>query len=289
MFKKFPIPASYSLVREGRAYLLLRNQYKAALLKMGIGDIRTFLTYQQPVTYLNGRTPHPSISISGDERMIIRQYSHGGFLRGFTKTLYFSGARSFRELSLTEEIRSMGIPTVQPIGAIHEPLFPPLYRAYLLILEIPHALNLIQFLKKIGSLPSGQGILAKREVIRKTGVLIRRFHQSGFFHNDLQLKNLLVASDEVLIIDFDRSCRKKDLSFKERINNLLRLNRSVEKWKKSGLPVTRSDRWRFLMAYAGEDEEFLKALRKSLRFYAVSLFFHRSRWGANKVLRGLWK
>ncbi|MBS3920233.1 MAG: hypothetical protein KG012_15285 [Deltaproteobacteria bacterium] len=286
MLKKVPIPSSFSITEKGKTCLLLYKDYKESLLRQGIEDLNTFFKIHLPTTkYLNGRTPHPSIPIQTGRRMVVRKYSHGGLLRFFNRDLFLFGARSFKELSLTEEIRSSGIPTIQPIGAIHQIIFWPFYRAYLLTLEILHAKNLIQYFQEHGSPPSREPPIHKRKTIRAAGALLRQFHQKGFYHRDLQLKNLLVVGDQVLIIDFDRSCRKKALSVRDRVKNLLRLNRSVEKWKRFGLPVTRTDRWRFFMAYAGGDQEILRAVRKALRTYSVHLFFHRIGWMIEKIVR----
>lgn len=285
MFKKISIPVSYSLIQRGKTYLLLHNDYKESLLQRGIDEVRTFLRSSLSDTqYYEGRTLHPSIPLGDGNRMVLRQYSHGGLLRAITGSLFFSGARSFRELALTEEIRSSGILTIQPIGAIHQIIFRPFYRAYLLTLEIQHAKNLIQYFQEKCSHLSYENLLHKRNTIRTAGALLRQFHQKGFYHRDLQLKNLLVVGDQVLIIDFDRSCRKKALSVRDRVKNLVRLNRSVEKWKRFGLPVTRTDRWRFLMAYAGGDREIIRAVRKALQTYSLHLFFHRIGWRIQNIV-----
>jgi hypothetical protein len=63
-----------------------------------------------------------------------------------------------------------------------------------------------------------------------------------------------------------------------RMKNLLRLNRSVDKWKRRGLPVTFSDRLRFFLAYTGEDPKARDVLRKTLRLYSFGLRFHRLLW-----------
>ena len=210
--------------------------------------------------------------------MVLRRYLHGGLLRAVTRDLYALSSRSFRELALTEEIRLAGIPTIRPIGAIHQSLIFPFYRAYLLTLEVPNARNLIQFFQDMGSHPVGGVLAPKRKIIRAAGRLVRQFHDSGFFHADLQLRNLLVADHHVLLIDFDQSCRVQNLSEKMRMKNLLRLNRSVDKWKRQGLPVTFSDRLRFFLAYAGEDPRARDVLRKTLRTYSFGLLFHRLLW-----------
>jgi hypothetical protein len=286
MLKRIPIPPFFSLTRSGKVSALLKDGYKDILLKQGIDDFETFLKKnRQASRYHRGRTDHPSIPLDDGNRMVLRHYSHGGLLRTFTGSLYCFGARSFQELAITEEIRSCGIPTVEPIGAIHQTTgFPPLYRAYLLTLEVPGALNGIQYLEKIGKKPGRGALHHKRKMLRNSGLLLRQFHQSGFFHQDLQLRNILVAGDRILVIDFDRSYRKPILSTRARMKNLLRLNRSTEKWKRSGLPITRTDRWRFFLAYAGEDKEIRQAMERALHTYSVRSRFYRFGWALEKLL-----
>jgi 3-deoxy-D-manno-octulosonic acid kinase len=216
--------------------------------------------------------------------MVLRQYSHGGLLRAITGNLYLFGARSFRELSLTEEIRTSGTPTIPVIGAIHHSVSFPFYQAYFLSLEVPGAIDLTQYLQEIGPNPSRENLRLKRKTIRSAGLLIRQFHQVGFFHGDLQLKNILVAGDQLLLIDFDRSYRKTTLSVQERMKNLLRFNRSVEKWKRLGLPITRTDRWRLFQAYAGDDKKIRKAMKKALRIYSLRFLFYRFGWALGRIL-----
>ncbi len=286
MFTNIKIPPSFSLIEKGKVILLLREEYKDLLLRQGIDDPKSFIEKSRDgAHYLNGRTPHPSIPFEEGKTMVVRQYSHGGLLRTITGNLYLFGARSFRELALTEEIRSCGIPTIEPIGAIYQVTgLPPFYRAYLLTLEVPGALNAIQYLGKIGKNPNREALLHKRRIIGQSGLLIRQFHQSGFFHQDLQLKNILVAGDQLLLIDFDRSYRKSTLSIRERMKNLLRLNRSVEKWKRPGLSIPRTDRWRFFLAYAGDDKKIKERMVKTLRTYSLRFLFYRMGWTVEKIL-----
>ena len=285
MFKNIRIPPSFTFIKRGRVFILLKEEYKDALLKQGIDDLKTFLKKSsQSSYYLKGRTPHPSIPLEDGKRMVLRQYSHGGLLRVLTGNLYFFGARSFRELALTEEIRSCGIPTISPIGAIHHRIFFPFYQAYFLSLEVPNAIDLIQYFQERGGRPTRENLTSKRKTIRSAGLLIRQFHQAGFFHGDLQLKNILIAGDQFLLIDFDRSYRKSSLSIRERMKNLLRLNRSAEKWIQQGLPLTRTDRWRFFLAYAGDDRTIQDAMKKTLQTYSLRFLFNRLGWAIERIV-----
>jgi len=279
MLRNISIPPSFSLIKKGDTFLLFNEEYKDLLLKQGIENIDAFVAkYAGGKQHSGGRSLHPSIPLAEGQRMVLRQYLHGGLLRAATRNLYVLGSRSFQELALTEEIRSAGIPTIRPIGAVHQSAIFPFYRAYLITLEVPGARNSIQFFQDIGSHPAGEVLALKRKIIRVAGRLVRQFHDSGFFHGDLQLRNFLIADHDVLLIDFDRSFRMHNLPEKMRLKNILRLNRSLDKWKRQGLRVTFSDRLRFFLAYAGEDPKARDALRKALRTYSFSTLLHRWRW-----------
>jgi tRNA A-37 threonylcarbamoyl transferase component Bud32 len=280
-------PSAYVQIKSGAVSLLLKEEYKDLLRRMGIEDLESFLKkHGQTSPHLVGRIPHFSVPLEDGKKMVIRRYAHGGWLRFFTRDLYFSGSRSFQELFLTEEIRSAGISTVQPIGAIRRRVFLLFYKAYFLSLELPKAEDSRQFLQRIGFCSTQQVLLKKRETIRSTGRLVQRFHKSGFFHRDLQLKNILIVEDQPYLIDFDRSYRREALPLKKRIQNLLRLNRSVEKWRNLGLPLTKTDRWRFFRAYSGEDPQMRKVLKSALHAYSVRFFFHHCFWKLSEVLKG---
>jgi len=286
MFRDFPIPPGFSLIQKGKVFLLIRETYKDYLLQQGIEDLQSFLRRNKgTIRYWTGRTPHPSVPIGGGRRIVVRFYSHGGLLQAFSKGNYLLGSRSFRELVLTEAVRSSGIATIEPIAAIHQFVLFPFYRASLLSLEIPEAMNLIQYFQKIGNLPSPEDLISKRRTIRSCALLLRRFHQAGFFHGDLQLKNILIVEGQPFLIDFDRSYRRPMLSIKERMRNLFRLNRSAEKWKRLELAITRTDRLRFFLAYSGDDINMWETMRRALRTYSLRSFLYRCRWTIEKIVR----
>ncbi|MCX8116480.1 MAG: hypothetical protein N3G78_00940 [Desulfobacterota bacterium] len=279
MLKRSPVPPSFSLVRRGKSFLLLHDRFRELLLNKGVEDPETFCKNSlRPLTFLGGRTPHPVIDLGEGLRIVLRKYSHGGLLRLLTGEIFLFGARSFRELVLTEEVRATSIPTIQAVGAIHRVILWPFYRAFLLSMEVEGARDLFDFLLAMRGSASPEALRRKRWIIRSAGLLLQKFHNEGFYHRDLQLRNLLVAGDQVLIIDLDRSGRKKDLSLRTRIKNLLRLNRSIDKGKSFGLPVTRTDRWRFFLAYGGDDPRLRSAMKRALRAYRLHLALHRTGW-----------
>ena len=287
MSKTVLVPPSYGLIHERGHLILIKDGYRDLLVRQGIADFRTFLNqHGQTSTRLKGRTPLLSVLLESGEKVVVRPYSHGGLFRRFTRHLFLTGSRSFQELALTEEIRSSGIPTVQPVGAVHCRTLPFFYRAFLLTLEIPGAEDLPHYLTRTGSSPSPESLSEKRETIRSVGRLVQQFHRQGFYHRDLQLKNILVAERTPLLIDFDRCYRKKGLTIREMTRNILRLDRSVEKWKRVGVALSKTDRLRFFLAYAEGNQEMKETLAKAVRYRGPRLFIHRLFWALQTGITG---
>jgi hypothetical protein len=58
----------------------------------------------------------------------------------------------------------------------------------------------------------------------------------------------------------------------------------VEKWRRLGLPITRTDRWRFFLAYAGDDVKIREAMKKKLQTYSIRYLFYRCSWAIEKIV-----
>ena len=78
-------------------------------------------------------------------------------------------------------------------------------------------------------------------------------HDAGIRHDDLNLKNLLVArvedSTKVHVIDFKKARLQNHVALGTRLRNLIRLDRSVVKRLASRRAITISDRLRTLRVY----------------------------------------
>ena len=109
-------------------------------------------------------------------------------------------------------------------------------------------------------------------------------HRAGIYHQDLHLKNILICPQEnfslpkVYIIDFDKAILKKKLSPQEKINNLLRFNRSIEKYKLQGGIITRTDQMRLFKEYFKDNSELLVLFKKYLTKYKKVLNLRRVKW-----------
>ncbi|WP_281559225.1 3-deoxy-D-manno-octulosonic acid kinase [Thalassomonas sp. RHCl1] len=133
------------------------------------------------------------------QQWVLRHYYRGGLIGKFNKDSYwFSGqknTRAAREFSLLLILEQLGLPAPQPVAyrVKRQGLF---YRADLLSTRIQDARDLV-------------GILSEQSLDESIwadiGATIRRFHDHGIYHHDLNSHNILLDQrNKVFLIDFDR-------------------------------------------------------------------------------------
>jgi 3-deoxy-D-manno-octulosonic acid kinase len=174
-------------------------------------------------------------------RWVLRHYRRGGFFAGLLGDRYFwtgeEGTRPFREWRLLHELRAEGLPVPAAVAARYERVG-LLYRGDLITERIEDSRPL-------------SGWLADAPLSAATwsavGECIRRFHERGVWHADLNAHNILIDSPgQVFLIDFDRGRRRDPGDWAQ--GNLDRLRRSLDKIN-AALPAGRfnDDDWRSLL------------------------------------------
>jgi len=148
--------------------------------------------------------------------------------------------RSIAELKMLEQMRELALPVPKPLAARVERVGLLQYRNDILIETIPGTKD-------------GFKILKKNKLSSKTwfniGTTIRRFHDQGVFHSDLNIHNILIDKNDCIhVIDFDR-CEFRNQADDWKKQNLQRLQRSLlkEKGLHSDFNYTTKD-WQQLMA-----------------------------------------
>jgi len=165
----------------------------------------------------------------------LRQYRRGGWLGSlwFDRYLWLGErrTRAFRELTLLAEIEALGLPAARGVAARYRRRG-GIYRAELLTLAIEGAQPLSM---RLSDLEEG--------VWWRIGAVVRRFHDAGIRHADLNAHNILIdAAGGIHLIDFDRGARVPPGRWRQR--NLSRLARSLAKL--SG-PRSDSAQWKALL------------------------------------------
>jgi len=155
-----------------------------------------------------------------DGEWVLRHFLRGGLVGKLNHDRYlFTGlerTRPFREARLLAWMRERELPVPTPIAA-RVVSAGPCYRGDLIMAQLsgrPLAKMLVD-----GS--------ADSKIFVRVGQLIRRFHEYGIFHADLNAHNILVDDARVHLIDFDRGAVRRPGRWQRR--NLDRLQRSISK------------------------------------------------------------
>lgn len=168
-----------------------------------------------------GRGPVVFVRHQGDE-WALRRYRRGGMARRLSRDRYLwlgeDRTRSFREWRLLGRLDALGLPVPRPVAAHYE-RSGATYAASLITRRIAGARPLSTRLSS-GSLPEGAW--------RRIGACVRRFHEAGACHADLNAYNILLDDeDRPWLLDFDRGSLRAPGAWRRR--NLDRLLRSLRK------------------------------------------------------------
>ncbi|WP_347330612.1 3-deoxy-D-manno-octulosonic acid kinase [Marinimicrobium locisalis] len=177
---------------------------------------------------------------------VLRHYRRGGLPGKLLKDAYLylgeASVRSFNEFRLLQALHGQGLPVPRPIAACYA-RHGLNYRAAIILERLPHTRSLLSLNSQ-----------TDRPLWEAAGACIRRFHEAGVYHADLNATNVLVNPDsgQVYLIDFDRAQQRSapagDTGWKRA--NLKRLQRGVEKhWPGN----------------AGSPTPFIKALKQGYR------------------------
>ena len=286
MAKEFELPKTCSLVEEGNVTLLIENEFKEKLLKQGISHPKQLIANTSHIPkHFKGRGSLPSILIqeSNGKRMIVKQCMRGGLIRFLTKDIFWRGNRSFKEMINNKKILQKEIKTTEIIAVVKHRVFGPLYRTYIFSKEIPECMDLITYLNGLKQKPSERRFKEKKYLFQSIARAVVKMHSEGIYHNDLHLKNILIQQreddiPEIYIIDFDKADIKEKLSPREKVKNLLRFNRSIEKYKLKGGAITRADQMRFIKEYFKKDKKVAYLFEKNLRKYILLLKLRALKW-----------
>ncbi|MGH8273035.1 MAG: 3-deoxy-D-manno-octulosonic acid kinase [Gammaproteobacteria bacterium] len=175
------------------------------------------------------------VSAGEGGRWVLRHYHRGGFPGRFIRDAYFwhgaQATRPVRELRVLSELFAHGAPVVRPVAArvLRAGL---LYRGDILTERVSDARTLGACATELGP-----------EDWKRIGKAIRRFHEAGGWHADLNAHNILVAPSDVFIIDLDHG-RLVTPGAQSQRRNLERLERSLVKL--GHLPAT-TPSWQVLL------------------------------------------
>ncbi len=156
---------------------------------------------------------------------VLRHYRRGGLIAKLLHDQFagwrLEGSRSWAEWRLIADLYAKGLPVPRPVAAGVRRRF-GVYRADLVTERIANTQTLGRLLQK-APLPA--------EIWSEIGACVRRFHEHGVYHADLNANNILLDDQfQVYLIDFDRGRLRRPGGWQK--SNVDRLERSLHKLKR---------------------------------------------------------
>lgn len=288
------IPDDFAEFRAGKKRIYLRR---------GLESLRDYLAaYSYPWPSLpgsdssgpagappsyEGRTALSRIALDdrSGEAALVKHYCRGGLFRRLLRDRYFGRRRFLRELEAGEAARARGVPAVEILALVVEKNGVFTHRADLVTREIRDAVDLREYIER--TFPTGDGDQARRTesseaLLSAVASLLRKMHDAGMYHADLNVKNILVREDDgtprCYIIDLDRARCRRSVSTTERLKNLGRLYRSLEKTGLAPHRISEPDMRRFVELYCRRDPELEAGAQRLLKKTSLGLRLHRLLW-----------
>lgn len=197
------LPPGFERVHEARVTWLVRTDTRSWLapLVRGLGTG----TIDGASSRLPGGRGGSRVVRVGAHDVVVRHLRRGGLPARFLHDTYCGWhPRPFRELCHTEALRAAGVPVVEVYAAVVRWLLPGCYRGWLVTRYIARAQTLWEWTATAA--PAD----ARQAVFSAVGHAVRRLHDAGSCHPDLNLNNILVVTADppgkpaVVLIDFDR-------------------------------------------------------------------------------------
>jgi 3-deoxy-D-manno-octulosonic acid kinase len=193
------LPEGFALHEEGRCVLIARGSSLGALVRAG---------YAAPATWEAwlGKASGPGRGgtarvLLPDGPAVLKRMRRGGLTAPLWQDRFPGAARLVGNLVVAVEVARRGVPTAAPLTLLLRRGRVGLYEGWLGVAELPGAMDLLSRLER--DPPPGRPELAA--VLAQ----VRRMHDAGIEHRDLNLGNLLVRPAgegwEAFVIDLDRA------------------------------------------------------------------------------------
>ena len=223
-------PAGYVRFSVGTARVVCL-EHLADSLKTALGGdtLYGYASRHPTARAIAGRGPVFAVRLPGDEEtVVVRHNRHGGLLARFTRDLFQSPTRAPFELRVSEQLRSLDVPTPRVACYVTYPAFAGIERADVATQEIAHSEDLA-----VGLMSGDVGI--RNRALKAASLLVGLLGRAKARHHDLNVKNILLSAERegeptALVLDVDRVEFLTD-GMQATEANLERLLRSARKWQ----------------------------------------------------------
>ncbi len=186
-------------------------------VKLNCGDLK-FIFSNLRESPLKGRKNLKEFDFAM-KKYVFREYWHGGVLRSILNNRYFEkNPRAYREMLVLLRLKDRGINVPEPFFAGKTGGF--LYTQFIATEKIENA-------KDLSEVELSDFIVSK--VFEGT----EKLFDTGLYHPDMNIKNILLKGDSVFFLDFDKAVFfPESLSAEKRLSIYKRLFRSFHKMGK---------------------------------------------------------
>ncbi len=269
------LPVAYGVQRAPEGVLAILKSYYPDLTAIGYG-VRTD-GERRPST-LKGRGNLEEFHLDRGV-LVIRRFRRGGFARWASRDRFLNPERPLREIQLSLRLRELGFCTPVVVAGRAQRVGILGYRLEVVTEFMASAGSLGSLWRSASALQGEERNQALRHLPwRPFGVLVRRLHDAGFLHSDLQPENFLWLSEsgDIAVLDLDRSRLAQESPWPQEAlaKNLWRLWRYLLRRDGAGPQALRVGHYlRFLKAYEPE-----RAARRGWVQRLQTLRQTRSRW-----------
>jgi len=265
------VPEGFTVVERPAATLIAEAALAEALTGLGLDGPAGWTAASAASASPDGpgRGAAGSLDLGG-ETLFLKQLRRGGMLARLWRQRHAGRRRLLDNLTVPLAVARRGIATAAPVALLLVQGPPGLYRGWLATRRIAGARDLAQGLASPS--PPGSAVLAT------VLALVRRMHDAGVEHPDLNLGNLLwrsgPAGPEAFVVDLDRvRLRDAPLSFRRRQRAVRRLERSY--LKRFG---DRADAPDWYGLYAADTPELARRFAHGRPAGRLLLLLHRLGW-----------
>jgi len=175
-------------------------------------------------------------------------------------------SKARREFDNYGALAALGIPVAQrvAVGEKRDALG-RLHSAFIITRAVPDSRTLVEFAARRPK------EAVRRQLTNELAELTRRLHEAGFFYHDLVWRNILVSGQDdprLVLIDCPRGAFARFGQRRNQLRDLASLDKSA------AAHCRRSERWRFLVRYAGEGA----AHEQARRLARACQDYRRRRW-----------
>jgi hypothetical protein len=268
-------PPGFVLDRTERTSLLLRADLAEPGTVALLQDPAFWMTGEDSAAPARGRGRVARRTLTGGLRALVKRLWRGGLLGALWRGRFVGTRRFASNLRLPGLVAARGVATAPALALLSEERPRGLHRAWLMVEEIEGADDL-------GARLDPQAPPVPDEIARVMSA-VRRMHDRGVDHRDLNLGNVLLRGTggdaQVFFVDLDRAVlRPAGVSFGRRQSALRRMERSYWKLFRHS-PGFAPDAWRSWFAlYAGADGALARRLDRGRALGRLWLAFHRIGW-----------